>query len=230
MPAAQRSGRICAFSIPFIIALAIQMGWPEYYKAWNGKRQVSAPISYLCQNSLSVNAKNGHTRMQLIKANSNQLAEIVQLVNQAYRGAGWTSEAELISGPRVDLETLQDISDNGNTIIFAATNNREALLGCVSLSPADMGEWYLSMLAVNPAIQANGMGKAILAAAEHYAREQGATSVKISVIQQRESLIAWYERRGYRRTGALEPFPYDDPSVGTPLRGDLALVSLTKPL
>jgi hypothetical protein len=57
MPAAQRSGRICAFSIPFIIALAIQMGWPEYYKAWNGKRQVSAPISYLCQNSLSVNAK-----------------------------------------------------------------------------------------------------------------------------------------------------------------------------
>jgi ribosomal protein S18 acetylase RimI-like enzyme len=86
------------------------------------------------------------------------------------------------------------------------------------------------MLAVNPAIQENGKGKAILAAAEIYAREHGATSVKISVIQQRDSLIAWYERRGYRRTGAIKPFPYDDPSVGTPLRGDLTLVSLSKPL
>jgi hypothetical protein len=56
----------------------------------------------------------------------------------------------------------------------------------------------------------------------------GICRCKSSVIGQRESLIAWYERRGYVRTGALEPFPYDDPRVGTPLRDDLALVTLTK--
>lgn len=44
------------------------------------------------------------------------------------------------------------------------------------------------------------------------------------------ALIAWYERRGYRRTGEVGAFPYDDPSVGTPLRDDLALVTLIKPL
>ena len=42
-------------------------------------------------------------------------------------------------------------------------------------------------------------------------------------------LIAWYERQGYARTGVVEAFP-DDPTVGTPLRKDLALVALTKPL
>jgi hypothetical protein len=54
--------------------------------------------------------------------------------------------------------------------------------------------------------------------------------VKISVLNVREALLAWYERQGYVRTGAVEPFPYDDATVGTPLRSDLALVTLTKTL
>jgi hypothetical protein len=53
---------------------------------------------------------------------------------------------------------------------------------------------------------------------------------KITVVQQREPLIGWYERRGYRRTGALEAFPYGDESVGTPLRDDLRFVVLEKAL
>lgn len=167
--------------------------------------------------------------IKLIEAQADDLHKIADIVNQAYRGAGWTSEAELISGPRVDLQTLQEIA-GGGTIVFAAKDNGAALHGCVSLSPAESGQWYLSMLAVHPAVQTAGTGKAIMAAAENYARDNGATAVKISVIQQRDSLIAWYERRGYRKTGAVEPFPYDDPSVGTPLRDDLALVTLTKPL
>jgi hypothetical protein len=50
------------------------------------------------------------------------------------------------------------------------------------------------------------------------------------VIEQRESLIAWYERRGYCRTGATRPFPYDDTRVGLPRRGDLRLVVFEKAL
>jgi hypothetical protein len=52
----------------------------------------------------------------------------------------------------------------------------------------------------------------------------------MTVIRQREMLIAWYERRGYRRRDEIIPFPYDDPSVGTPLRDDLQLVVLEKSL
>jgi ribosomal protein S18 acetylase RimI-like enzyme len=90
--------------------------------------------------------------------------------------------------------------------------------------------WYLSMLAVDPEHQAGGVGKAIMAAAENFALERGGQRMKISVINRREPLIAWYERQGYVRTGVVEAFPYDDASVGTPLRDDLALVILTKRL
>lgn len=167
-------------------------------------------------------------QMQLIKASNADLPQLVDIVNQAYRGNGWTSEAELISGPRINLQTLQIIAGGTATTVFAAKGADSVLLGCVSLSPTIDGQWYLSMLAVNPAIQATGAGKAIMAAAENFAAEHGATSIKISVINHRDSLIAWYERRGYRQTGATEPFPYNDPSVGTPLRDDLELITLTK--
>ena len=170
--------------------------------------------------------------MQLIQARNADLPQLVDIVNQAYRGNGWTSEAELISGPRIDLQTLQAIADGTATTVFAAKGEDPALLpallGCVSLSPMTDGQWYLSMLAVNPDIQAGGTGKAIMAAAENFAAEHGATSIKISVINHRDSLIAWYERRGYRKTGATEPFPYNDPTVGKPLRDDLELITLTK--
>ena len=71
---------------------------------------------------------------------------------------------------------------------------------------------------------------ALLTDAEQFAAGKGATTAKITVVQQRESLIAWYERRGYRRTGTVEAFPYGDDSVGTPLRDDLHFVILEKAL
>jgi hypothetical protein len=69
-----------------------------------------------------------------------------------------------------------------------------------------------------------------MAGAERFAGERGARRFRISVINLREALIAWYERQGYVRSGAVEPFPYDDATVGTPLRSDLALVTLIKTL
>ena len=50
----------------------------------------------------------------------------------------------------------------------------------------------------------------------------------MTVIVQRTELIAWYERRGYRRTGTCQPFPYDDPRFGLPKRDDLVFEVLQK--
>jgi hypothetical protein len=52
----------------------------------------------------------------------------------------------------------------------------------------------------------------------------------MTVISIRDALIAWYERRGYVRTGETEPFPYGDRRFGIPLRDDLLFVVLEKHL
>ena len=46
----------------------------------------------------------------------------------------------------------------------------------------------------------------------------------------REDLIAWYERRGYVRTGEQRPFPYGDERFGRPRRTDLSFAVLSKEL
>jgi hypothetical protein len=52
----------------------------------------------------------------------------------------------------------------------------------------------------------------------------------MTVISVREELIAWYERRGYRRTGRTTPFPYGDERFGIPQRADLEFELLVKAL
>jgi ribosomal protein S18 acetylase RimI-like enzyme len=87
------------------------------------------------------------------------------------------------------------------------------------------------MLTVAPHLQRCGLGKAILEQAEQYAAHTwGATSVSMTVIGQREDILAWYERRGYRDTGQTQPFPYGDPRFGLPRRKDLFFKVLRKPL
>ncbi|OIR05744.1 acetyltransferase (GNAT) family protein [mine drainage metagenome] len=71
------------------------------------------------------------------------------------------------------------------------------------------------MLTVSPQLQANGIGKLLLAASENYAKENNFDSIIMTVISVREELIAWYERRGYINTGKTKPFP-NDPNFGIP--------------
>jgi ribosomal protein S18 acetylase RimI-like enzyme len=70
----------------------------------------------------------------------------------------------------------------------------------------------------------------MLEASEAAMRERGAEKVVISVVNVRERLIGWYERRGYVRTGEMKPFPYGDERVGRPLRDDLEFLVLEKAL
>lgn len=169
--------------------------------------------------------------MKVEVATEADLARVVALVNVAYRGSsktrGWTDETALIAGQRVDAASLQELIALGSTVLVM--RNGSDVVGCVALRPVDDGEWYLSMLAVDPDSQATGLGKTVMRSAEIHARERGALRIRISVIDLRESLMGWYRRQGYSQTGAIEPFPYDA-TVCTPLRDDLALATLIKPL
>ncbi|PIQ38084.1 MAG: GNAT family N-acetyltransferase [Lysobacterales bacterium CG17_big_fil_post_rev_8_21_14_2_50_64_11] len=158
---------------------------------------------------------------------------IVALTQSAYRGdasrAGWTTEADLLDGQRVDAQAVRDCIARARSRIVLA--ERDGILIASAHVAVDDGAGYFGMFAVNPLAQGNGVGRQMLAEAERVARDEwGQTTLRMTVIDVRDTLIAWYQRRGYHRTGISKPFPYGDVRFGIPKRDDLRFAVLEKAL
>lgn len=155
------------------------------------------------------------------------------LVERAYRGdsakAGWTHEADLLGGQRTDLAALTEMLADPDQHLLVALD-ADALTGCVAVTRKTDGRGYLGLLTVDPTLQAAGLGKQLIAAAEDAARAFGADAMEMTVIASRDELIAYYERRGYALTGERRPFPLDDPRFGLPKTRDLEFVVLERAL
>ncbi|MET7747653.1 GNAT family N-acetyltransferase [Micromonospora sp. NPDC005367] len=158
---------------------------------------------------------------------------IVDLVESAYRGessrAGWTHEADLLDGQRTDRDMVTTaLTDPSGSVLVV--EEETGLVACCQVERRD-DHTYFGMFAVAPFRQGGGLGRELLDVAERHAeREWGAGEMRMTVITQRDDLIAWYERRGYVRTGELTPFPYGDERFGLPRRHDLAFETLVKKL
>lgn len=157
---------------------------------------------------------------------------IAKLVNSAYRGdssrAGWTTEADLLDGQRTDEQEIQRLIQDETSIILLCLNNGE-VIGSVLLQKKEEAA-YLGMFVVKPELQGSGIGKRFLCEAEQFAqREWGIRKITMTVITRLQELIAFYQRRGYRRTGEVLPFP-DDPAAGIPLVQGLQFEILEKDL
>jgi GNAT superfamily N-acetyltransferase len=166
-------------------------------------------------------------------ATAADVASIVALVESAYRGdvsrKGWTTEADLLDGQRTDAAGVAElIAKRGSCVLLAEQGG--TLLACANLEKrGDIG--YFGMFSVRPDLQGGGFGRAMLAEAERLAREElHCREMQMTVISVRDELIAWYERRGYARTGRYSPFPYGDARFGIPKRDDLRFELLVKPL
>lgn len=148
----------------------------------------------------------------LRKATAADVERVVALVNSAYRGEsskrGWTTEADVLDGQRTDVEEIASlIGTEGSMIVLCF--REAALVGSVHLERAADAA-YLGMFTVEPILQGQGIGKYFMKEAERIVQEEwGAKTMKMLVISLRTELIAFYERRGYRRTGELKPFPMD---------------------
>ena len=166
------------------------------------------------------------------------LPNVVDLVNAAYRGqggaTGWTSEVGLVDGMRISIEALRRDFAGVPELTIYLLRAASQLGACVRLehgrAPGDVPACYISMLAVRPGQQDAGIGRQMLAYAESQGRARGARCARMTVVSIRASLIAWYERRGYRRTGETQPFPYDDARFGQPQQPGLEFVVLQKEL
>lgn len=151
-------------------------------------------------------------------AKPNELPALHTVIERAYRGdaarGGWTHEADLIvEGTRTDLATLEAIlADPAQRLLIALGEN--APIGCVQVTDKGDGLAYLGLLCVDPTLQAGGLGKLLVAAAEDCARDTfHATRMEMTVIDRRLELIAYYERRGYVNAGEKRDFviPLDPP-------------------
>ena len=157
----------------------------------------------------------GSTQGQMLTFRPAAMADverIVALVNSAYRGessrAGWTTEADLLDGQRTDAEEVRNLIASADAIILLCMNGEE-MIGSVHLQHGKQVA-YLGMLVIQPGMQGRGLGKKLMLAAE-------ATAIKVwdvdkmlmYVITVRQELIAFYERRGYHRTGKIKEFPQD---------------------
>ena len=156
---------------------------------------------------------------------------LIALVTSAYRGdaskQGWTTEADLLDGQRIDAEALCHDLERADSRILLALQNGE-ILACAHVAIED-GAGYFGMFAVRPDQQGGGVGKQVMAEAERLVRDDwGLPSMRMTVIDIRDELIAFYERRGYARTGLKKPFPYGDARYGLPKRDDLRFEILEK--
>lgn len=175
---------------------------------------------------------------------------LIALVTSAYRGdasrAGWTTEADLLDGPRIAPDVLEHDLTRPRSLVVVAERDEvpelpmapeasvlptvRRMVACAHVCDDD-GAGYFGMFAVDPRRQGGGLGDAVLRECERVARDVwGLPVMRMTVIDVREELIAWYERRGYRRTGLKKPFPYGDARFGQPKRDDLRFEVLEKPL
>ncbi len=171
--------------------------------------------------------------MPLVPADDGDLDAVAALVNSGFRGEasrqGWTTEADFLDGERTDEAALRaDLRDRPEARLYLLCDAGE-LVGCVWLEPTAPSVWYVGMLTVRPDLQNRQLGRQLLEQAEQIARDGGARRMRMTVVHIRHELIAWYERRGYAKTGETKPFPYESP-FGNANRPDLHFVVLEKQL
>lgn len=171
-------------------------------------------------------------RLTFRKARPDEAEMITGLVNSAYRGetsrAGWTTEADLLDGQRTDEDEIRSLLDDERSIILLCLNDEDVIGSVLIQQKAEAA--YLGMLVVRPGLQGGGIGKQLIQAAERLVQQEwGSRKMQMTVITLRQELLAFYERRGYRRTGQVQPFP-DDPAAGIPLVPGLQFEVLEKEL
>ena len=167
--------------------------------------------------------------MKIGFAQAQETDALVDLINQAYRGSeSWTGERDLISGARTNQTEISALIADAQAQFLVLRDEAQQILGCIVAEKA--GDYvYLGMFAINPSVQQTGLGKALLAGAEHFSRGfwRGIKGSKMTVITARTELLAYYERRGYVQSNELQAFPRDI-NVGEP-KQELQLVTLYKP-
>jgi GNAT superfamily N-acetyltransferase len=166
-------------------------------------------------------------------AQAEDAPQATALINAAYRGdpgaQGWTTEAHLLKGRRIDESGFLQLLAEPETLILLCFLGEE-MIGSVLLQKRSAGFGYFGMFVVRPDSQGRGVGRHFMREAEQTAQKLwGVTRMTMTVISLRRELIAYYQRRGYVLTGERLSFPFDD-GLSVALVDGIDLATLEKDL
>ena len=151
------------------------------------------------------------------EATAGDVPAMVGVVNRAYRGeGGWTREAHLVGGLRIDEAEMQSLLDDPDYLVLVAEQGGR-LTGCCYTHRHDDGAEF-GLVAVDPDVQSAGVGGALLDSQVARRALEGLEAIDLRVLQSRPELAAWYSRHGFVATGEVTPF------AGVP--GDLKVPGL----
>ncbi|KAJ9488798.1 hypothetical protein VN97_g4481 [Penicillium thymicola] len=167
-------------------------------------------------------------------ATEKDAAQLQQLVESAFRAEdsrkGWTDDLGLSSSFHLDVQDILAMINKLDSVMLMATDDQNTLVGSIGTSKRDANQARLYMLAVDTSVQRGGIGRQILAYAEDYCQQTwGVTTLGLNALSNREELISWYSRRGYKPTGETSPFPREK-FENLVLPGDLCFVEFEKVL
>jgi predicted N-acetyltransferase YhbS len=157
-----------------------------------------------------MSSPSDHLDLPMRRATAADIPAIHALVERGSREkgtGGWTSESDLFESARTDPAALVEIiADPQQQLLVAA--DAAGIFGCVVVAAKDAATAYMGLLCVDPARQAAGIGRRLIAAAEAAAAQHfGAAHMEMTVIDRRHDLIEYYRRRGYEPTGEIRPMP-----------------------
>jgi ribosomal protein S18 acetylase RimI-like enzyme len=137
-------------------------------------------------------------------ATADDVPQITDVVNRAF------AIETFLDGPRTDVRRMAVAVDGADLLV--AEDDTGRIVACVRVQ-AHGPRGGFGMLAVDPDWQGNGLGRAMVDAAEKRCRALGCTDVSIAVLSLRPELLPFYRKLGYRETGT-EPFRPLRPLVG----------------
>jgi ribosomal protein S18 acetylase RimI-like enzyme len=123
---------------------------------------------------------------------------ITRVVNAAYR-----VEDFFKLGDRTDVREVAEFLLTETFLV--ARDDDDEIVGAVRVSTHE-GKGHFGMLSVWPEIQGSGLGRQLIEAAEHFARERGCTWMDLEVASPRLELPAFYRKFGYEVSGTA-PWP-----------------------
>ena len=149
-------------------------------------------------------------------ATTTDAAGITAVINAAFKVA----EEFFVDGNRITQAEVEESLAKG-AFLLAETDDK--LNGCVYVEPRGERS-YLGLLSVDPTNQQIGLGSLLMTEAEKYCRERGSHCMDILIVNLREDLPSFYQKRGYVESGTT-PFPPD-----VPTRIPCHFINMSKPL